>query len=90
MKQKTSKTLTKIRALIDAGLDDEQIMSVIGTGKGQEPQKADPAPQKTDLQQLFGAVKELTETIQASNIAGAKNKEPETVDDILESLFEAD
>lgn len=82
--------LSTLRALIDAGLDDQQIMSVIGSGKDQVTQKKDPETPKTDLQQVLEAITGLTETIQASNIAGAKNKEPETVDDILESLFEAD
>ena len=80
--------LSTLRALIDAGLDDKQIMSVIG--KGQETPKKDPETPKTDLQQVLEAIAGLTETIQASNIADAKNKEPETVDEILESLFDAD
>ena len=42
------------------------------------------------MQQVLKAIKGLTETIQASNLNAAKNKEPETVDDILISLIEAD
>lgn len=94
--------MKQLRALIEAGLTDEQIMNVIGTGK-QEPAKdpepkpaADPEPKpaadpKPDIQQqILQAITGLTETIQASNIAGARNKEPETLDDILGNLITQD
>ena len=82
--------LSTLRTLIDAGLTDQQIMNVIGTGKAPDdaPGKKEETP---DVQkQILDAITGLTETIQASNLAGAKNKEPETIDDILESLIEPD
>ena len=87
--------VSALRALFEAGLTDEQIMSVLGTGNQEQASQAsdpDPQPQqkKSDLQQVLEAITGLTETIQASNISAAKNKDPETVDDILISLIEAD
>ena len=86
--------MNQLRALFEAGLTDEQIAAVLGTSRQQEPA---PEPEKKDeqtapdvQQQILQAITGLTETIQASNIAGAKNKEPETIDDILGSLLEAD
>ena len=85
--------MSTLRALFEAGLTDEQIGAVLGTSKQQEG-SPDPAQEEkeeaTDLQQVLEAINGLTETIQASNLMGAKNKEPETVDDILASLLEAD
>ena len=84
--------MNQLRALFEAGLTDEQISAVLGISKQQEP-SPDPEPkqQEPDIQQqILQAITGLTETIQASNIAGAKNKEPETIDDILGSLLEAD
>ena len=86
--------ISTLRALFEAGLTDEQIGAVLGTSKKQED-APDSAPEEkkeeaTDLQQVLEAINGLTETIQASNLMGAKNKEPETVDDILASLLEAD
>ena len=84
--------MSTLRALFEAGLTDEQISSVLGTGRQEEPAQAkakDPEPE-SDLQQVLKAINGLTETIQASNLNAAKNKEPETIDDILISLIEAD
>jgi len=92
--------MKQLRALIEAGLTDEQITAVINSGK-QEPvpkAKTEPAPaakeepeEKPDVQQqILAAITGLTETIQASNIAGAKNKEPESVEEMLEGLITAD
>lgn len=84
--------MNQLRALFEAGLTDEQISAVLGTSRQQEP-AADPEPRQEEpdiQQQILQAITGLTETIQASNIAGAKNKEPETIDDILGSLLEAD
>lgn len=84
--------MNQLRALFEAGLTDEQIAAVLGTSRKQEPtQDPEPMQQEPDVQQqILQAITGLTETIQASNIAGAKNKEPETIDDILGSLLEAD
>lgn len=90
--------MKQLRALIEAGLTDEQIMNVIGTNKpAKDPEPtADPEPKpaadpKPDIQQqILQAITGLTETIQASNIAGARNKEPETLDDILGNLITQD
>lgn len=86
--------MAQLRALFEAGLTDEQISAVLGTSRQQDPESKQQDPeskqQEPDLQQILQAITGLTETIQASNIAGAKNKEPETIDDILGSLLEAD
>lgn len=90
--------MNQLRALFEAGLTDEQISAVLGTSRQQDPaqspepkqQEPESKQQEPDLQQILQAITGLTETIQASNIAGAKNKEPETIDDILGSLLEAD
>ena len=89
-------TLKTIRSLIEAGLDDDQIKSVIGdkqasgsaqqggnagSGKEGDPGSGD------NMKAVLDAINSLTATIQASNLAGAKNQEPETVDDMLESLI---
>lgn len=94
--------LKTLRALIDAGLTNDQIMSVIGTSKQQDTGSApDPADSNKetkgpeaagtgndDIQkQILNAITGLTATIQASNIKGAVNKEPETIDDIMESML---
>ena len=81
-----------LRALFEAGLTDEQISSVLGTGKKEDPApaQAKESEPESDLQQVLKAINGLTETIQASNLNAAKNKEPETVDDILISWIEAD
>lgn len=84
--------MNQLRALFEAGLTDEQIAAVLGTSRQQEPtQDPEPKQQEPDVQQqILQAITGLTETIQASNIASAKNKEPETIDEILGSLLEAD
>ena len=94
--------MKQLRALIDAGLTDEQIMNVIGStkpGPKPEPEK-DPKPEpekepeknpEDDIQmKILAAITGLTETIQASNLAGAKNKEPESVEEMLEGLIKED
>ena len=88
----------QLRAMISAGLTDEQIMSVINMTKENGPQPKEPEPKEpeqketaTDIQmQILSAINGLTETIQASNIAGAKNKEPESIDEMLENLIKED
>lgn len=81
--------LSDIRKYINAGLNDEQIRALV---KPEQP-APDPVPaqakgnDKEDFAGVITALNELKETIQASNIAGAKNKEPETIDDILQSLI---
>lgn len=40
-----------------------------------------------DFSAVVAAIKDLKETIQASNLEKAKNNDPETVDEILESLI---
>lgn len=84
--------MNQLRALFEAGLTDEQISAVLGTSRQQDPaQSPEPKQQEPDVQQqILQAITGLTETIQASNIAGARNREPETIDDILGSLLEAD
>lgn len=84
--------MNQLRALFEAGLTDEQIAAVLGTSRQQDPEPVQNNGQESpDIQQqILQAITGLTETIQASNIAGAKNKEPETIDDILGSLLEAD
>lgn len=85
--------ISTLRALFEAGLTDEQISSVVSSGKdaGQNPESAkQKTEEKSEMQQLLEAVNGLKETIQASNIAGADNKEPETIDEILDSLILAD
>lgn len=88
--------MKQLRALIEAGLTDEQITAVINSGKPVTPKKPEPVkptePEaKPDVQQqILAAINGLTETIQASNIAGAKNKEPESVEEMLEGLITAD
>ena len=90
--------MKQLRALIDAGLTDEQIMNVIGSTKQNpkpEPEK-DPKPEpekdpENDIQmKILTAITGLTETIQASNFAVAKNKEPESIDEMLEGLIKED
>lgn len=94
--------MKQLRALIEAGLTDEQIMNVIGStkpGPKPEPEK-DPKPEpekepvknpEDDIQmKILAAITGLTETIQASNLAGAKNKEPESIDEMLEGLIKED
>jgi len=86
--------MNQLRALFEAGLTDEQISAVLGTSRQQDPESKQQDPeskqQEPDVQQqILQAITGLTETIQASNIAGAKNKEPETIDEILGSLLEA-
>ena len=90
--------MKQLRALIEAGLTDEQITAVINSGKPEPAAKTEPEPaakkepeEKPDVQQqILAAITGLTETIQASNIAGAKNKEPESVEEMLEGLITAD
>lgn len=91
--------MKQLRALIEAGLTDEQITAVINSGKPEttkeQPKAAakqpEPEDAKPDVQkQILAAITGLTETIQASNIAGAKNKEPESVEEMLEGLITAD
>lgn len=96
--------MKQLRALIDAGLTDDQILSVISSGKpagdlqkqeskekpAGDPQKQESKEKPDVQQQILAAITGLTETIQASNIAGAKNKEPESVEEMLEGLITAD
>lgn len=91
--------MKQLRALIAAGLTDEQITAVINSGKTETPKEPPKAAEpskgteetKPDVQQqILAAITGLTETIQASNIAGAKNKEPESVEEMLEGLITAD
>ena len=90
--------MKQLRALIEAGLTDEQITAVINSGKPEPAAKPEPAPkakpepeEKPDVQQqILAAITGLTETIQASNISWAKNKEPESVEEMLEGLITAD
>lgn len=90
--------MKQLRALIEAGLTDEQIMNVIGSAKQEPKPEPKPEPEKNpekdpedDIQkQILAAITGLTETIQASNLAGAKNKEPESVEEMLEGLIKAE
>ena len=78
--------LSEIRKYINAGLSDEQIASLVkGSEKKEEPQQK--AGKEPDFASLAAAITELKETIQASNLKGLDNPEPQTIDEILESLI---
>lgn len=89
--------MKQLRALIETGMTDEQIRAVMNAGKqgpekdpdpaGREKQKGTPEPVPDVQKQILAAITGLTETIQASNLVGAKNKEPESIDDMLEGLI---
>ena len=78
--------ISELRKLINAGLSDDQILALNREGNPKPANgEPEPTPDKFDL--VLDAINKLTETIQASNINGAENPEPETVDEILESLI---
>lgn len=88
--------LSDVRKYINAGLTDEQIAAIekaskgagasggTGAGSGSDTGAGDGT---ADFSAVVAAINGLKETIQASNIDKAKNREPETVDEILESLI---
>lgn len=78
--------IAELRKLINAGLSDTQIMSLVNDEKPAQEEKKE-EKKDFDFSELVTAVNELKETLQASNIRDAKGKEPETVDEILESLL---
>lgn len=77
--------MSELRKYIEAGLSDEQIMKLAtpDAGNNQPGQNVG----NTGNNAVLAAIKTLTETIQASNIAGAQNKDPETIDDILGTIL---
>lgn len=87
--------MSDVRKYINAGLSDEQIASIAKTEKkpegGTDEKNSNSNNGGNDGAEsngeILAAIKALTETIQASNIAGAKNKEPETIDDILGNIL---
>lgn len=81
--------LADIRNYINAGLTDEQIKAIVTATSAADPEPEQNAKSKNDvtLNDVLQGLRDLTETIQASNITGTKNKEPETIDEILESLI---
>lgn len=79
--------ISELRKLINAGLSDQQILALNNEGKQKPDEKGKPAQTPDKFDKVLEAINKLTETIQASNINGAENPEPETVDDILESLI---
>ena len=78
--------ISELRKLINAGLSDQQILA-LNTEEKAKPAKGKPEQTPDKFDKVLEAINKLTETIQASNINGAENSEPETVDDILESLI---
>lgn len=79
--------ISELRKLINAGLSDQQILALNNDGKQKQEEKGKPEQTPDKFDAVLEAINKLTETIQASNINGAENKQPETVDEILESLI---
>ena len=75
--------MSEVRKYINAGLSDDQIAAIAKT----EKKPAGSTGDNGGNGEILAAIKALTETIQASNIAGAKNKDPETIDDILGNIL---
>ena len=81
--------MSEVRRYIEAGLSDEQIAAIAKTEKKPEGDTDEKNSNGNNggNGEILTAIKALTETIQASNINGAKNKEPETIDDILGNIL---
>ena len=83
--------MSEVRKYINAGLSDEQIAAIAKTEKKPDGDTdnngGNGGNDGTGNNEVLAAIKALTETIQASNIAGAKNKDPETIDDILGNIL---
>lgn len=90
--------MSEVRKYINAGLSDEQIAAIAKTEKNSDGGNGgndgnggnggnDGNGGNGGNSEIMAAIKALTETIQASNIAGAKNKDPESIDDILGNIL---
>lgn len=87
--------MSEVRKYINAGLSDDQIAAIAKTEKKPAGSTGDNGGNggtggtgdNGGNGEILAAIKALTETIQASNIAGAKNKDPETIDDILGNIL---
>ena len=81
--------------LARAGYNREEISALLGAApqdpapKPQDPapKPQDPQPAQPDMAALVARMKELTKTIQASNVLQSRQPAPETVDDILAAII---
>lgn len=92
--------IADVRKYINAGLTDAQIAAIAKESKSNAGAGASTGASgagasagasagagAADFSAVVAAINDLKETIQASNIDKTKNKDPETVDEILESLI---
>ena len=90
--------MADVRKYIKAGLTDDQIMALAKSEKekgsgGNDGDACNNGGNEGDAggkgtnEEILTAIKALTETIQASNLAGVRGREPETIDDILGTIL---